>query len=35
MHPEEDNQEAVDGGDDEDVPMELSMLIVTRVDDGN
>ena len=31
---EEDNEEAVDGGDDEDVPMELSTLIVTGVDDG-
>lgn len=31
---EEDSKEAVDGGDDEDVPMELSTLIVTRVDDG-
>ena len=31
---EEDNEEAVDGKDDEDVSMELSTLIVTRVDDG-
>ncbi len=30
---EEDNEEVVDGGDDEDIPMELSMLIVTGVDD--
>lgn len=26
------NEEAVDGGEDVDVPMELSMLVVTRVD---
>ena len=29
----EDNKEAVDGRDNEDVPMELFPLIVTRVDD--
>lgn len=28
------NKEAVDGGDNVDVPMELSMLVVTRVDNG-
>ncbi len=30
---EEDNEEAVDGEDDKDVPIELSMLIVTGIDD--
>ncbi len=30
---EENNEEAVDGRDDEDVPIELSTLIVTGVDD--
>ena len=34
MHLEEDNEEIIDGGDDEDVLMELSTLIVTRVDKG-
>lgn len=28
------NEEAVDRGDDIDVPMDLSMLVVTRVDNG-
>lgn len=34
IHLEQDNEEAVDGEDDEDVPMELSMLVVTRADNG-
>lgn len=32
LHPEEDNEEAADGEDDEDVPVGLSTLIVTEVD---
>lgn len=35
IHREEDNEEAADGGDAEDVPMEISTLIVTGVDDGS
>ena len=31
---EEDDEKAVDGEDDEDVPIEVSTLIVTEVDDG-
>ena len=34
IHLEQDNEEAVDGEDDEDVPIELSMLVVTRADNG-
>lgn len=35
MHLEEDDEEMVDGEDDEDVPMELSTLIVTEVEKRN
>ena len=34
IHLEQDNEEAIDGEDDEGVPMELSMLVVTRADNG-
>ena len=32
LHLEEDDEEAVDGKDDEDVPVELPRLVVTGVD---